>query len=352
MIIKNIMKIRFKVLILNVFLLGLQACVKDKPVKPSTANTTIQSAHQVLVINEGNYGWGNASVSVYDDSNGSIVADYFKSQNNLNLGDVCQSVTKFNGHYYIVINNSGKIIEVNGQDFKQEHVITGFNSPRYILPLSYNKAYVSDLYANSIQVVDLNQHIIIKSIPCSGWTEQMVQWYNKVFVTNIKSNYCYVVDATSDLITDSILVGKGAASLALDQNSKLWILSGGNATDNINGRLLRVDPLSLQVEWSQSFASGESPKNLCFNAARDTLYYLNNGVFLMSIQNTQLPVTPLIQMGNKLFYGLGIHPTNNQIYVSDAIDYVQSSKVMIYSPSGQWMSAFSAGVNANGFVFE
>lgn len=347
------MKTCFNILIYSFIIIGIQACVKDKPVKPSSGNVTIQSDSRVLVINEGNYGWGNASVSAYDASNGSIVVDYFKSQNNnQSLGDVCQSATKFNGHYYLVVNNSGKVVELDAISFKQTHVINGFNSPRYILPVSYNKAYVSDLYANSIQVVDLNQHAILKTIPCSGWTEQMAQWYNKVFVTNIKSNYCYVIDASTDMIIDSVAVGKGAASLDLDQNSKLWVLSGGSPADNINGRLSRINPLTLQVEWSQNFPSAESPKNLCFNSTRDTLYYLNNGVFHMSIQNAQLPAAAIINMGNKLFYGMGVHPVNNQLYISDAIDYVQASKVMIYSPSGQLISSFSAGTNTNGFVFE
>ncbi len=338
-------------IIFIVVLLG--SCIKDKPQEPEKTAVSVNAETSILVINEGGYTHNEAGVSLYDFSSGSVIEDYFAQQNNNTvLGDVCQSMAKCNNHYYLVINNSHKVVVVNENDFATTAVISGFNSPRYLLPVIYNKAYVSDYYANSIQIVDLNSNSITGSIPCLPGTEEMALIYNKAFVTNYKSDYCYVINTVNNAITDSINVGRGAASIIIDKNSKVWVLSSGNSSIGQSGKLLRIDPVTLQVEQSLNFSSNESPNHLCLNKTRDTLYYLNNGVNQFLIGSTTLPSSPLIAEGNKIFYGLGVNPKDYTIYVSDAIDYVQKSKIEIYYPNGSFKNKFNAGIISNGFMFE
>lgn len=338
---------------LFISVLLLQACIKDKPVEPQKANVTINPGNTVFVVNEGGFGHNEASVSLYDPASNSVATDYYGQQNNNQvLGDVCQSMLKYNGHYYLVVNNSHKIVVVSATDFKNQAVITGFNSPRYILPVTYNKAYVSDLYSNSLQVVDLNTNAVTASIPCAGATEEMALIYNKAFVTNPSSNYTYVVNTIANHIDDSVQVGPGAASLAFDKNDKLWVLASGTGTTSAGARLSRIDPVTLQVEASFYFNTGHSPWRLCFNKTKDTLYYLNNGVYQMPVTSSQLPTQPLVSQGTMNFYGLGVNPNDYHIYVSDAVDYSQKSAIMVYDANGSLKKSFHAGIISNGFVFE
>ena len=331
----------------------ISSCVKDKPQEPIKTAVSINADTKVLVVNEGNFGWGVGSISLYDPLSGAVIEDYYKQQNNnANLGNVCQSITKYNNNYYIVMNNSNKIVVVNSSDFVKTATINGLNSPRYILPITYNKAYVSDLYANSIQIIDLNSNTISGTIPCMNGTEQMTLIYNKAFITCSNSNYCYVINTMTDVISDSIPVGLGNSSICVDKNSKVWILSSGNSTQSISGKLSRINPLTLQIEQTLNFSSAESPNKLCINKTRDTLYYLNNSVFQFPISLTNLPANALITQGNKLYYGLEVNPKDYSIYVSDAIDYVQKSKVEIYKPNGSFIANFNAGIISNGFMFE
>ena len=342
---------KFYFLILTGFLLS--SCVKDKPEEPIKTAVNISSDNKVLIINEGNFGWGSGSISVYDPNSGAVLDDIYKQQNNnATLGNVCQSITKYNNNYFIVMNNSNKIVVVNASDFVKSGIINGLNSPRYFLPITYNKAYVTDLYANSIQIVDLNSNSISGNIPCINGTEQMVMIYNKAFVTCSNSNYCYVINTITDAITDSISVGKGNSSICIDKNSKVWILSTGNSGQSISGKLSRINPVTLQVEQSLNFVNTDSPNKLCINKTRDTLYYLNNGVYQFSIISSALPASPLINQGTKLYYGIGVNPKDYSIYVADAIDYVQKSKIEIYKPNGSYISNFNAGIISNGFMFE
>lgn len=335
------------------FFFVVTSCVKDKPNENLQPEVNLSGANKIYITSEGNFGSNNASVSLYDEGNGTVISDIYKTQNNNTaIGDVCQSMIKINNSYYIVVNNSGKIVIVNASDFKFQTAITGLNSPRYILPVSPNKAYVSDLYANAISVIDLNSNAKTGSISCSGWTEQMVLLYNKAFVTNINTNYIYVINTINDQITDSILVGPNAGSLVIDKNSKLWVLSSGKSSTSIPAQLTRINPVSLQIETVLNFTAGQTPSNLCIDNTRSQLYYLNSNVYTMNVSDPSLPVSYFINGTGLTFYSLAINNNSNAIYVSDAIDYVQKSTVMVYSTSGQLKTTFKAGINASGFCFE
>ena len=347
------MKFIINYLYVAVVLILFTSCVKDKPQAPVTTSANINSTNKVFVINEGGYTYINASISLYDATTGAVVEDFYKQQNaSSTLGDVCQSMTKYNTNYYLVVNNSHKIEVVSAYDFKKTGTITGFNSPRYLLPITYNKAYVSDLFASSIQIVDLNSNTITGSIPTYSNTEAMVVIYNKAFVASASSNYCYVINTVTDVISDSIFVGKGASSISIDKNSKVWVLSSGGSTASQVGKLVRINPVTLQIELSLNFSSSDAPKNLCINKSRDTLYYLNNGICQLPTINVALPALPIVNQGPKAYYGLSINPVDYTIYVSDAIDYSQKSTIEVYAVNGSFKTSFKAGIISNGFMFE
>ncbi len=329
------------------------SCVNDKPNEQLQPQLNLSGGQKVYVTNEGNFGSNNASITLFDAVNNTVVSDIYKSQNNnAVLGDVCQSMLKINHGYYLVINNSGKIVVVSSDDFKKQNTISGFNSPRYILPVSPNKAYVSDLYANAISIIDLNTNTITGSIACNGWTEQMVLLYNKAFVTNLKSNYVYVINTINDQLSDSIFVGPNAGSLVIDKNSRLWVLSSGNSTSSIPGKLTRINPVNYQIEATFTFNTGNAPSNLCINSTRDMMYYLNSHVYKMSISDNNLPLTNFINGTGHTYYGLAVNNKDNNIYVSDAIDYIQKSSIAVYTADGNQKTNFKAGINASGFCFE
>lgn len=339
-----------KCVYLFTILLGA-GCVKDKPVVQSPPDVHLSNARKIYVINEGNFTYNNSSVSLYDPGNSAVVEDFFKSQNNTVLGDVTQSMTYFQNQFFIVVNNSGKIVVCDDR-FRVKYSITGFTSPRYMLPVSNSKAYVSDFKSSSISILNIPSATITGSIYCPGWTEQMVMIYNKVFVTNKYRDYVYVINTITDTRTDSVYAGYGAGSIVIDKNDYVWVLSSGDPSKNIKGFLKRIDPVSLQVLKSFEFAGGDYPASLCLNKSKDTLYYLNNGICRMTVADNALPPSPFIAKGSKNFYGIGVNPDDYCIYAADALDYVQKSNIYIYDVSGNQKHFFKAGINSSGFYFE
>jgi YVTN family beta-propeller protein len=340
-------KLFFYLLIIS----SMLSCRRDEPPVAPIGNITIGEGG-VYITNEGNFMFGNASVSYYDPENNSVVEDLFQSVNSTSLGDICQSMTFFNSKIYIVVNNSGKVKIVNASNFEEQGEISGLTSPRYFLPVSNNKAYVTDLYSNSVSVVDLNSNSISGNIPCAGATEELVLSYGNAFVTNSAKEFVYVINTSTDQITDSILVSRGGNSIAEDKNGKLWVLCGGNSSLLIPPSLYRIHPVSKTVELSYSFPQNDSPWRLTMNGGNDTLYFLNNGIYKMSIEDINLPAAPFISEGTMNFYGLGIDPLTGIIYVSDAIDYVQRGMILRYQPNGILINSFLAGIIPGDFYFE
>lgn len=332
-------------------LLTFGSCVKDKPNSPIQPAVQLSNAKKVYIVNEGNFMAGNSSVSLFDPATSQCIENFYQSQNGNSLGDVAQSISFINSDFYTVINNSNKIVVCDNQ-FKYKSSIMGFTSPRYILQVSNSKAYVSDLYANKINIVNLNSNSVSGSVACPGWTEKMAIAYSKVFATNIKRNYTYVINVATDQKTDSILVGPGAGDIVVDKNDKVWVLSAGDKTASIVPSLKKIDPLTHTVETTYDFTLNDSPSQLCLNKTKDTLYYLNSGIFKMAIAAPALPASPLIPKGNKVFYGLGVNTHDYTIYASDALDYIQKSVIYIFDSNGNPKSFFHAGVNSNSFYFE
>lgn len=331
-----------------VVLFSLSSCEKEKNDKPP-----LNTGNGVYITSEGIFLGGNAKVSYYNIDDGLLTEDLFQPANSRPLGDILQSLYELNDKMFLVVNNSQKIEVVNKETFVSEAVISGFTSPRHFLPVSDSKAYVTDLFGNSISVVNLNTNTITGSISCTGWTEELISIDDKAYVTNMNSDKVYVVNTITDQMEDSITVSYASGSIKEDKNGKLWVLCSGQQQNNRFAGLHRINPATNQVEASFQFPNaGDSPWRLRMNGTMDTLYFLNNDIYRMAISDATLPAAAFIGKDNRNLYGLGIDPETSIIYVSDAIDYVQRGMVYRYSPDGTLLDSFSAGIIPGEFWFD
>ena len=104
----------------------LTSCTKNSDdFGPQTDDneTPIAGSQRVVVLNEGNFMFGNGSVSVIDNSIEQVSNEAFKQANGYPLGDVPQSLMVHDSLGYIIVNNSGKIEVVDWADFKSVKTI-------------------------------------------------------------------------------------------------------------------------------------------------------------------------------------------------------------------------------------
>lgn len=324
------------------------ASCKEKP----TPTVPFEYEDGVLVVNEGNFQGGNASLTFIRRSDDSLRDDVFKLENERPLGDVAQSVTVIGNKVYVVVNNSGKIEVVDLPSFKSSCTITGMDSPRYLQPLGNDRALVSDLYADAIHVVNLSTCSHASTIPVGGWTEEMATWGSRVYVAQTGTDQLLVLDAVSLSLIDSITVGREPNSICIDAHGKLWVLCG-NALGQATPRLVRVDLATLQVESDWPFPSAQqSPMRLRRNVVGDSLYFIHDGIYRMSILDTQLPSNPWIPKGSHNWYALDVDPVTGNIYAGDALDFQRRGKVYRFSPNATTpLATFEVGLIPGSFCF-
>lgn len=338
------------IIIASIYLLC--SCKPDENVTPSASAF---DSGKMLVLNEGNFMWGNASMSLYALNNDSVIGgDIYHSLNQEVLGDVLQSACMIKDRIYLVVNNSAKIIVLNKKTLKKEQEKSGLGSPRYIVDGMNNYLYLSDLYANEIKVLNVSDLSVHSSIPCVGWTDKMFFFNSKIYVCNKKSKQLYVISTISNTIVDSVNIGYGANSIAMDNLGRLWVSSEGKSDISILPNISRFtvgsSSLSLDTKWE---FTASAPSSVCTNAARDKIYYIvGEQVFQMNSNSTALPSTATVSKSGAIWYGIGVEPISGDLFLSDALDYVQQSTIYRYSCDGSQLKAVKkAGIISNGFLF-
>ena len=325
--------------ILTLFVL-VSSC--DKPITNPQEEHFLSNG--VLIANEGNFQWGNASVSFYDAENDTILEEVFQGVNQRPLGDVLQSITLANEKAYLVLNNSGAIEVVDKNSFELEGTISGFPSPRYIQIVSPSKAYVTDLYADKISIVDINAMSITGYIDCMAWTEEMVQIFDLVYVANLTTNQISIIDTSTDEIIDVLQLDYSINSLKRDNQNRLWICGNENGL----GRINCIDVLTNMELYSYSF-EGENPTNLFVTEQGHDVYFLSNGVWHINEFIDEVITSPIIPSEGRLFYGLSVN--DDKIYIADAINYVQKGTVWVYDLQTTLLDEWEVGIIPSEFDF-
>ena len=336
-----------KQLIPLLFLIGFSACVKDQPTPENTPTPIHPATKELLtyVVCEGNYGSSNAAISRYNPLNGEVIENYYTQQNGITPGDVAQSLTKIDGLWYLVMNNSGQVV-VCDSTFKKIGAITGLKSPRYVCKAGTDKLYISDLYDNSISVASIQSRSVVGKIPMKGWSEQLVLLGNQLFVGCPTSAYVYIIDTRNNSLSDSVLVGENLRAMVLNKKSQLITLSySSNQIQKI--KFTTTDNLKTIYEKEEKTTQPYS--GLTTNSTADTVYFMGRGVDRMDID--QKNIETVYSNSNSNYYGIGYSP-NNLIYISDAHDYSQRSTITVLRRDGTIVTTFKAGVNANGFAFD
>ncbi len=304
-----------------------------------------------IILNEGNFGQGNATIDFYNSNDESYRKDVFRSNNQGRpIGDVVQSMSVENNLGYIVVNNSQKVEIVDLATFKSVGAIQGLNSPRYFLSISADKAYVSDLYEDAIQIVSKSQQAMIGRIPTGGWTEKMVKIEDTVYITDMTNNQLLRVDANADTIMNRTPLVQQPSSLVVDKNKRLWVMCTGGF-DEVKPVLYQLTTSGSVIKSIEFQAINESPGNLVIAENGEDLFYLNQGVYHLHINDTTLENTPIVPENGRLLYSLAIHPKSSELYVADAIDYQQNGIVYRYTHSGQLVTQFKAGIIPGSFEF-
>lgn len=369
---------KINIIMLSSVIVLMTACYDLSDLAKDTENDVQQASEGgVMILCEGNFNAGNASLSYYNPETRTVENGVFHRANDRKLGDTGQSILVYGDRTYIAMENSGIIWGLNTADFKVNGQLTAtadtkITNPRYVHLTDADKAYVTDLYSPYINIFNPKTFeylgaIDVSQVQNNGYcsTEEMVQYGDEVF-TNCwsYSNKILIINTKTDKVAGEIeLSSWQPKSIRLDRNGKLWVITdGGYSTDagsfaNQNPHLYRIDAVTRSTELDIELDSDETNTQLAMNSTADVIYIMNNDIYRMNVNADHIPSEPFIKAltdsdgkRHKL-YGIGINPQNNEIYVADAVDYRQSGVVFRYAIDGTLIDQFRVGITPNHFAF-
>ncbi len=298
----------------------------------------------IFLLNEGNFNAGNGTVSFYSTETGQIYNDLFGTENGRALGDIPSFMAVDGNRGFIVVNNSGTIEAVDLRTMESLGTVTGLSSPRQMV-IDGNNGYVSSLSEDEITVIDLDKIEKSGKLEIGSASEAMVITGGRLFSAHWSGgNKVIVTDLGSGEVVQSVTVGLEPESMALDKNGSLWVLCTGGWMGEETPRIVRINTVTLEKEAEFLFRTvNDNPSSLTLNPAGDTLFYLDEGVRMMPVTATELPVSAFIPAGNRLFYKLLVRP-GGTVCVTDAIDYQQKGDLLIYNLKGELLDTEQAGI--------
>lgn len=337
-----------------ILLLLISSCGKDK-------SPDLPTGKGVYIVNEGNFNFGTAEVSFYNTTTNEVSNGLFSAANNYMLGDVAQSMYVKDSTGFIVVNNSAKVEVVRLPALTRLHTIAIPNSsPRSFLPVSDSIALVTELYARKVWVVNYITGAVVGHITTQGWTEDMLLIGSDIFIQQkinrtLSNTFATIHKVDLATLTASThagtFTGRDVTGMVKDKYNRIWVAVDEDTAAHQPAGFYCFNTNLTEVKSFFFSGYGHHPSRLCVSPADDRLYYTDGSVYTFTADDNAVPVTPLITGGNRNIYSMAVNPANGDIYLSDALDFVQQSVIYRYDNNGNLLHSFTAGVISGNFAF-
>ncbi|MFC2124498.1 YncE family protein [Bacteroidota bacterium] len=320
----------------------------------------------VFIVNEGNFSDKDGSVSWYDYDSSKVILKIYEIANDIPFAGTLQSMAFYGDKGYL-IDNSGRLEIVDEKTFVALNRLNDFDIPRHIT-FSGDKAYITDWgpygadfssTESYVAVIDLDADTILTKIETDSRPEGILLAGGKLYVANSNSSKLTVISPDTDEIEKTIDVPYGPSQLLLDKDGNIWITClgefGGNST------LIKINSGSDQIETQVELTGDKLNGRLAINGGGDQLFmmterwsadytYTENAVFKIPINFQGSSIEAVVTGTN--FYGLGVDPVNNMLYVADANAFSGNGTVIRFDLNGTEIDDLAVGRGPRDFVFK
>ena len=310
----------------------------------------------VYVLNEGAFGVGNSTLTLFVPDSNKVYQDVFRAVNGRNLGDTGSDIVISGTNAFIVMNGSDKIEVMstpNNRSVRTINLRTG-RGP-YSVAVVGSKGYVTNIDGASVTVLDIGNFTILRdSIPVGPNPQGIVATGGKIYVCNSgfgTGRTVSVIDA-SDRVSRTIQVGDGPSFAKVTSDGRVWVLCTGSYKTNTPGKIFVLDPaVDIVID---SILVGGHPINMAISSDGFAYVVGDNRVMKFNTRVNQITTASFI-VGFPLssnLYCVAIDEFNGDIYVADAKDYVQNGEVRIYGSDGFPKGRFDTGIIPGAIAFK
>ena len=322
---KNVFSISF--LLLSFLVLVTTGCDKND----DGGDMMHSYQNGIIVVNEGNFNKGNSSITHISPDRKTITKNIFNNSNSRPLGDIAQSIKFIEDRAFILVNNSAKIEVVHSNTFESITTVNDLIAPRYMLQVGENKAYITNIGSDKINVFDLQSMDAGQTftLPCSGsfcWTERMIMANGKVFISNMGDKSLAVVNPADDQLITQISLSTDPYGMVLDQDDNLWILCAEGSPNLFyisteNNNIVKSYTIDNTLPYSDNY--------LCIDINKQSLYYLAGDVYALDINTPDAGPVLKFSTEEGTLYSLFIQPVNGDMYISNAMDFQLNGSIYL-----------------------
>jgi YVTN family beta-propeller protein len=350
-----------KQIIVTLFYATCFAACTEPTIEPAGTYT-----EGVFTVNEGVFMQTSGTITHYNRNSQSATIKIFNKANNRDLGDVVQSLYFYEEKAYIIVNNSNKIEVADGASFIEKAQITGLKLPRYFMPISRTKGYVSewglDGLTGTIAILNLTSNTIENRIAVGKGPEGLLFKDDKLYVAHSgglgSNSIVTVINTSTDQVATTLNVLDNPATCVEDVDGNVWVACSGKTEylnypniDTVNSTasgLIKISTITNTVSNTIIFGKGNPVTDLIINSTnKNELYYSRAGKVWS--YNVTTGIENQLFVGS--FYGLGFDSQSNYIYAATSSG-VNAAYAKRYQANGTLVDSFQVGVFANGFVFK
>ncbi len=335
----------------------------------------------LYLLNEGNMGSNKATIDFVDFRNAYYVRNLYSERNPTvvkELGDVGNDIQIYGSKLYAVINCSHKVEVMNASDGRRIGQVDIANC-RYI---SFHKgyAYVSS-YVGPVQIdpdapqgavyrIDTTSLEVTGQVTVGYQPEEMEFVDDYLYVANSGGyrapnydNTLSVVEPEGMKQTSKIVVAPNLHRVRKDQYGQLWVSSRGDYGSTPS----RLFVLEKEPGYNRMYVSDTVDVPCSELAIRgDSLYFISTqwdeqtetnkvSYGIIDVRTHEVLTDRFITDGTEaditVPYGIALHPSNGDIYVADAKNYVSSGKLNCYTREGKLKWSVRAGDIPSRMVF-
>lgn len=332
---------------------------------PMPVNPQAQPAGMYL-LNEANMGSNKSSIDYVDFRNAYYVRNIYAERNPevvKELGDVGNDIQIYGNKLYAVINCSHKVEVMDVRTCKRIGQVDIPNC-RYIR-FAKGKAYVSayvgpvaidpNAQLGAVYEVDTTSLRITRKTTVGYQPDELEVLGEYLYIANSGGYRAPDYDSTLSVVEiygmkqiQKIPVGINLHRVRKDRYGKLWVTSRGDYThipsnlyvldrkDKNSKEMVVTD--TLGIPCSEMYIQGDS---LYFYSVEWNKQTERNTVTygIIDVQTKQLVTDHFITDGTEtdivIPYGITVHPTTGDIYVTDAKNYVSSGVLHCYNREGK-----------------
>lgn len=320
----------------------------------------------MYLLNEANMGSNKSSIDYVDFRNAYYVRNIYAERNPevvKELGDVGNDIQIYGNKLYAVINCSHKVEVMDVRTCKRIGQVDIPNC-RYIR-FAKGKAYVSayvgpvaidpNAQLGAVYEVDTASLAVTRKVTVGYQPDELEVLGEYLYVANSGGYRAPDYDSTVSVVEiygmkqiQKIPVGINLHRIRKDRYGKLWVTSRGDY-NTIPSRLYVLDRKdknskemvvkdTLDIPCSEMYIQGDS---LYFYSVEWNKQTERNTVTygIIDVRTGQLVTDHFIMDGTEqdivIPYGICVHPTTGDIYVTDAKNYVSSGVLHCYDRHGK-----------------